>query len=43
MLSLPSLDYGEKVVEQAGVAGEKTITYKVTYVNGEEISRKAIA
>ncbi|MGG4179292.1 G5 domain-containing protein [Virgibacillus pantothenticus] len=36
----PTLDYGEKVVEQAGVAGEKTITYKVTYVNGEEVDRE---
>src|SRR5699024_7997336 len=36
----PTLDKGEKVVDQAGVAGEKTITYNVTYVNGEEVDRE---
>jgi len=39
----PTLDYGEKIVDQAGVAGEKEVTYKVTYVNGEEVAREKVS
>ncbi len=35
-----SLYEGETQVETAGVAGEKEVTYKVTYVDGEEESRE---
>ncbi|WP_289891576.1 G5 domain-containing protein [Virgibacillus pantothenticus] len=38
----PELDKGEKVIDQKGVTGEKVTTYKLTYVNGEEVSREAI-
>lgn len=36
----PSLPKGEEVVGQVGVVGEKVVTYQVTYVNGEEVSRE---
>src|SRR5699024_1107992 len=39
----PTLDKGKKVVDQVGVVGEKTVIYKVTYVNGEETEREAIS
>ncbi len=38
----PTLEKGEKVVDQVGVVGEKTITYKITYVNGEEVDREIV-
>src|SRR5699024_6805535 len=39
----PSLDPGETVVEQEGLIGKKLITYKVTYVNGEEVEREIVS
>ncbi len=34
---------GETSVSQKGVKGEKEVTYKVSYENGEEVSREAVS
>ena len=39
----PSLNKGEEKVKLAGKAGEKVITYEVTYVNGKETEREVIS
>ncbi|TSB47501.1 G5 domain-containing protein [Alkalicoccobacillus porphyridii] len=36
----PTLEQGKKVIEQQGLAGEKVMTYVVTYKNGEEVHRE---
>ncbi len=33
---------GESGIKVQGVNGEKAVTYEITYVNGEEVSRKAL-
>lgn len=38
-----NLDKGKSIVKQDGVPGEKTITYNVTYVNGEEVEREIVS
>ena len=38
----PELEQGKEIVEKAGKAGEKLVTYRVTKENGEEVSRKEI-
>lgn len=37
------LEIGESRIETKGVDGEKLVTYKVTYVNGEELSREEVS
>jgi len=34
---------GESSIKVQGVNGEKAVTYEITYVNGEEVSRKELA
>ncbi|WP_422773839.1 G5 domain-containing protein [Plantactinospora sp. WMMC1484] len=38
-----SLAKGKRKVRTAGVKGSKTLTYEVTYVNGEETSKKLVS
>ena len=38
-----SLTAGETVVVRDGVDGEQVVTYRVTYENGEEVSRETVA
>ncbi len=38
-----SLKKGDTSVKQEGVNGKKEVTYEVTYVNGEEVSREAVS
>ncbi len=38
-----SLESGKSQVKQEGVNGEKEVTYKVKYVDGEEISREVVS
>lgn len=38
-----TLAKGQTKIEQAGVKGERTITYKVTYTDGQETSREKIS
>lgn len=37
-----TLDRGTEIVSQEGVNGEATVTYKVSYVKGEEVAREVV-
>lgn len=39
----PNIDAGQVVVTTAGVAGTKVTTYRVTYVDGKEVSRDLVS
>lgn len=39
----PDMEIGETRIETKGVAGERLVTYKVTYVNGEEQAREELS
>ena len=38
-----SMEIGDSRIETEGVDGERLVTYKITYVNGEEQSREELS